>query len=105
MVGLGKCREYIEHAQRLGISDRVKFVGPTRDMNQVYAASDALLLPTFYDSFGFVGIEALNRADFSSSARDFSAVLRLFHKITLPPLSTAPKMLRPWPRRLDCLPN
>jgi glycosyltransferase involved in cell wall biosynthesis len=60
VVGLGKCREYVEQAQRLGLSDRVKFVGPTRDMHQVYAAADALLLPTFYDSFGFVGIEALS---------------------------------------------
>lgn len=60
VVGLGKCREYIEHAERLGLGDRVKFVGPTRDMDQVYAAADALLLPTFYDSFGFVGIEALS---------------------------------------------
>jgi len=60
VVGLGKFREYIELAQRLGISTRVKFVGPTRQMDQVYAAADALLLPTFYDSYGFVGVEALS---------------------------------------------
>jgi UDP-glucose:(heptosyl)LPS alpha-1,3-glucosyltransferase len=64
VVGLGKAREYIELANRLGIGDdgreaRVLFVGPTREMDRVYAAADALLLPTFYDSFGLVVMEAL----------------------------------------------
>jgi UDP-glucose:(heptosyl)LPS alpha-1,3-glucosyltransferase len=66
VVGLGKAREYVELADLLGIGDqnepgkaRVLFVGPTRQMDRVYAAADALLLPTFYDPFGLVGIEAL----------------------------------------------
>jgi UDP-glucose:(heptosyl)LPS alpha-1,3-glucosyltransferase len=66
VVGLGKAREYVELADLLGIGDqnepgraRVLFVGPTREMDRVYAAADALLLPTFYDPFGLVGLEAL----------------------------------------------
>jgi UDP-glucose:(heptosyl)LPS alpha-1,3-glucosyltransferase len=66
VVGMGKAREYVELADLLGIGDanapgkaRVLFVGPTRQMDRVYAAADALLLPTFYDPFGLVGIEAL----------------------------------------------
>jgi glycosyltransferase involved in cell wall biosynthesis len=66
VVGLGKAREYVELADLLGIGDqnqpgkaRILFVGPTRQMDRVYAAGDALLLPTFYDPFGLVGIEAL----------------------------------------------
>ena len=60
VVGLGKMRRYVELAEELGLESRVKFVGPTREMAAVYAASDALLFPTFYDSFGFVAMEALS---------------------------------------------
>jgi UDP-glucose:(heptosyl)LPS alpha-1,3-glucosyltransferase len=59
VAGLGKVREYVEHVERAGLSERVKFIGPTREMGKVYAAGDALLLPTFYDSFGLVVVEAL----------------------------------------------
>jgi glycosyltransferase involved in cell wall biosynthesis len=70
VVGLGKAREYVALAEELGIGPavdgqgvsahdaRVLFVGPTREMDRVYAAADALLLPTFYDSFGLVVLEA-----------------------------------------------
>jgi len=66
IVGLGKAREYVELANRLGIGDsdaatrRILFVGPTREMDKVYAASDALILPTFYDPFALVVLEALS---------------------------------------------
>lgn len=68
VVGLGKAKEYVELANNLGIGDvapkggqpRVLFVGPTREMDRVYAAADALILPTFYDSFGLVVIEAFS---------------------------------------------
>lgn len=59
VVGLGKVREYVALAQRLGIGDRVKFIGPTRATGAVYSAADVLLFPTFYDSFGLVAMEAL----------------------------------------------
>lgn len=60
VVGLGKAREYIDLVKARGLEGRVKFVGPTKQMAQVYAASDALLFPTFYDSFGLVAVEALS---------------------------------------------
>jgi glycosyltransferase involved in cell wall biosynthesis len=71
VVGLGKAREYVELANALRIGDispdpsqpaprRILFVGPTKEMDRIYAAADALLLPTFYDSFGLVVIEALS---------------------------------------------
>jgi UDP-glucose:(heptosyl)LPS alpha-1,3-glucosyltransferase len=66
VVGLGKAREYVELADDLGIGDansggaRVLFVGPTKEMPKMYAAADALILPTFYDSFGLVVLEAFS---------------------------------------------
>lgn len=59
VAGLGRARAYLELAQRLGVAERVLFIGPTRQMDHVYSAGDVLLLPTFYDSFGLVALEAL----------------------------------------------
>ncbi len=59
VVGLGRARRYMELAQQLVVADRIKFIGPTQCMAEVYSAADALLLPTFYDSFGLVALEAV----------------------------------------------
>lgn len=59
VVGLGKARDYIDQINAAGLQNRVKLLGPTREVNTVYMAGDALLLPTFYDSFGLVAIEAM----------------------------------------------
>jgi UDP-glucose:(heptosyl)LPS alpha-1,3-glucosyltransferase len=67
VAGQGRTREYARWADALGIGARGKgerrvlFLGPRQDMDVVYAAADALILPTFYDSFGLVAIEALAR--------------------------------------------
>ncbi len=45
-------------ATQLQIETRVRFLGPRRDLERVYAAADALLLPTRYDAFGLVCLEA-----------------------------------------------
>jgi glycosyltransferase involved in cell wall biosynthesis len=36
----------------------VRFLGPRQDLERIYAAADALLLPTRYDAFGLVCLEA-----------------------------------------------
>ena len=59
VVGMGKVRRYLELAEELHVGGRVKFIGPTREMSRVYAGVDALLFPTFYDSFGLVALEAM----------------------------------------------
>jgi glycosyltransferase involved in cell wall biosynthesis len=77
VVGLGKVREYVELVERLGLGlgrgkegdppkggttsggARVMFIGPTKEMEAVYAAADALLLPTFYEVSNVVALEAL----------------------------------------------
>lgn len=46
-------------ARKLGLGERVHFVGPQTDMTPFYGAADALLLPTLYDPFPNVALEAL----------------------------------------------
>jgi UDP-glucose:(heptosyl)LPS alpha-1,3-glucosyltransferase len=46
-------------AASLGVGDRVRFAGPVQDISTWYAAADLLLLPTVYDPFANVCLEAL----------------------------------------------
>jgi UDP-glucose:(heptosyl)LPS alpha-1,3-glucosyltransferase len=46
-------------AAQLGVLERVRFLGARDDLEDVYAAADALLLPTRYDAFANVCLEAL----------------------------------------------
>jgi glycosyltransferase involved in cell wall biosynthesis len=50
---------YAEYARKLGIADRVEFSGPTEEIASCYRCADALLLPTPYDAFGMVVLEAM----------------------------------------------
>lgn len=46
-------------AARLGVGDRVHFAGRREDMPDLFGAADAFLLPSRYESFALVCIEAL----------------------------------------------
>lgn len=46
-------------AARLGIRDRIRFVGTTNQMAQLYCAADVTCLPTYYDPSSKVIIESL----------------------------------------------
>ncbi|HZO83176.1 MAG TPA: glycosyltransferase family 4 protein [Candidatus Binataceae bacterium] len=50
---------YIRLAHRLGIDDRVRFLGAQEQIERVLHASDALALPSFFEPFGNVVMEAL----------------------------------------------
>jgi UDP-glucose:(heptosyl)LPS alpha-1,3-glucosyltransferase len=50
---------YRRFAERLDIASRVHFLGPLADVKPVYGAADALILPTLYDPFPNVCVEAL----------------------------------------------
>ncbi len=52
-------KQHAEQADTFGIREQVRFVGPTNDMPKLYAASDVLVHPTFYDPSSKVVIEAL----------------------------------------------
>jgi len=45
---------------RLGIADRLSYLGVVSDMEQVYVSADILLHPTLEDTFGMVVLEAMS---------------------------------------------
>lgn len=59
VVGRGRSHPYARLAASLGVGDRVRFAGPVQDISTWYAAADLLLLPTVYDPFANVCLEAL----------------------------------------------
>ena len=50
---------YAAEIERLGMADRVQFIGPAGDVAVVYAAADVFALPTEYEAWGLVIVEAL----------------------------------------------
>jgi UDP-glucose:(heptosyl)LPS alpha-1,3-glucosyltransferase len=59
VVGNPKASAYVRLADRLGISDVVRFVGYCAEMRNAYFAADFLVHPTFYDPCSLVVLEAL----------------------------------------------
>ena len=45
-------------ASGLGLGDRVRFLGPRDDLEAIYGAVDGMVLPTRYDAFANVTLEA-----------------------------------------------
>lgn len=52
-------RRFEALAHKLGVAARVKFLGPIANIKTVYGSADALILPTLYDPFPNVCVEAL----------------------------------------------
>ncbi|MBI5307479.1 MAG: glycosyltransferase family 4 protein [Planctomycetes bacterium] len=52
-------KRYMQHAEQLQIADRVIFTGQQSDVEMFYAAADVFVLPTLYEPFGSVCLEAL----------------------------------------------
>ncbi|WP_252346104.1 MULTISPECIES: glycosyltransferase family 4 protein [unclassified Paludibacterium] len=50
---------YQREAERLGLAGRVRFCGARQDVRPFYAMADAFVLPTLYDPFPNVCVEAL----------------------------------------------
>ena len=59
VVGKANLRPYRAELNKLGIADRVISVGATADVGQFYAAADIFALPTQYEAWGLVIVEAL----------------------------------------------
>jgi UDP-glucose:(heptosyl)LPS alpha-1,3-glucosyltransferase len=59
VVGGPKYDRYEALARRLGVDERVKFLGFRADPRDAYFAADFLVHPTFYDPCSLVALEAL----------------------------------------------
>lgn len=59
VLGAGPVQHYVRVAASLGIADRVSFVGRRDDIERYYGAGDLFVIPTAYEPFGLVHLEAL----------------------------------------------
>jgi len=59
VAGGGRTSRYIALAHRLGLAERIRFLGRVADVRPYYGASDFLVLPTRYDPFANVCLEAM----------------------------------------------
>jgi UDP-glucose:(heptosyl)LPS alpha-1,3-glucosyltransferase len=59
VVGNPNYGRYERLATRLGVADRVRFLGHRADPRDCYFAADFLVHPTFYDPCSLVALEAL----------------------------------------------
>lgn len=60
LVGDGPLRATLErHARRLGVQDAVTFAGHLPDVLPAYSAMDVFVLPSLYEGFGIVFLEAM----------------------------------------------
>jgi len=58
-VGRLKASAYASEIRKLGMQQRVRFVGPTSEVADYYSAADVFALPTQYEAWGLVIVEAL----------------------------------------------
>ncbi len=59
VVGRDAAGPWRRAARRLGVEARVRFVPPMPDLVPFYHAADVLVFPSWFESFGFVGLEAM----------------------------------------------
>jgi len=59
VVGKGKTNRYRKFVKQLDLEARITFWGPQSDVVRFYAAADVFVLPTLYEPFGNVVLEAL----------------------------------------------
>src|SRR5262249_17959556 len=79
VVGKEKNLErYVKKVESLGLKDCVRFFGCIQEIKTFYSASDALVIPSMYDPFANVTVEALAMGVYvvSSSSNGGSEVLR-----------------------------
>lgn len=59
VIGRGRRETYEALATRLGVAEQIVWMGPQPDVQRWYAAADVAVLPTRYEPFGNVHLEAL----------------------------------------------
>ena len=59
LIGTGeKEAEMQEKAKKMGLGDRIRFLGSRSDVNELYQAMDVFVMPSLYEGVPVVGIEA-----------------------------------------------
>ncbi|MBR5998404.1 MAG: glycosyltransferase family 4 protein [Deltaproteobacteria bacterium] len=59
VVGRGNPARFMKRAGELGVAERMHFMPPAKEVLRYYAAADMLVLPTRYDPFANVCLEAM----------------------------------------------
>lgn len=59
VLGRDNPNEWRKTARKLGVDKQVSFILPRKDIHRLYHAVDVTVLPSWYDSFGFVTLESL----------------------------------------------
>lgn len=59
VVGKGNIKKYEALARKLGLGERIAFAGVTREVAKYYLASDIFALPSEFDAFPLVTLEAM----------------------------------------------
>ncbi len=63
IVGQGSLEHNLQNlVSQLGLRDKIEFFSPTTDVVAKYSNTDILLLPSFYEGFGLVALEAMASA-------------------------------------------
>lgn len=58
VIGRDNPKQYIELAQRVGVLDKIVFIGFVPDITEYYAAADIFVFPTAYEAFSLATLEA-----------------------------------------------
>lgn len=59
LVGVGEKEEEVqEQILKLGINEKVRFLGNRSDVNELYQAMDVFVMPSFFEGVPVVGVEA-----------------------------------------------
>ncbi len=95
LLVVGKDRElnfFLRSTEKLGLKEKVVFLGPQKDIKPFYQSADALVIPSIYDPFANVTVEALAMGLFvvSSEYNGGKEVLQTFSGEIIQDL-TAPK--------------
>ena len=77
VAGSGSSKKYRRLAQKLGVSEKIAFLGPLRHIQNALSISDAAVLPTYYDPCSRFILEALSckkpviTTEFNGAAEQF----------------------------------